>query len=47
MPVTAYREDGTFVVHLDLPGVAPDTIDAPVERNVLTIRAERSRPVLR
>jgi HSP20 family protein len=46
MPMTAYREDGTFVVHLDLPGVAPDTIDATVERNVLTIKAERSRPAL-
>jgi HSP20 family protein len=42
MPMTAYREDGTFVVHIDLPGVSPDTIDATVERNVLTIRAERS-----
>jgi HSP20 family protein len=45
MPMTAYREDGTFVVHIDLPGVSPDTIDVTVERNVLTIRAERSLPV--
>jgi HSP20 family protein len=44
MPMTAYREDGTFVVHIDLPGVTPDTIDATVERNVLTIRAERTLP---
>lgn len=44
MPMTAYRDDGTFVVHIDLPGVSPDTIDATVERNVLTIRAERSLP---
>ena len=44
MPMTAYREDGTFVVHIDLPGVSPDSIDATVERNVLTIRAERSSP---
>lgn len=42
MPMTAYREDGTFVVHIDLPGVTPESIDATVERNVLTIRAERS-----
>lgn len=41
MPMTAYRQDGTLVVHIDLPGVSPDTIDATVERNVLTIRAER------
>ena len=44
MPMTAYREDGSFVIHIDLPGVSPDTIDATVERNVLTIRAERSLP---
>ena len=45
MPMTAYREDGAFVVHLDLPGVDPADIEATVERNVLTIRAERSSPV--
>lgn len=45
MPMTAYRQEGTFVVHIDLPGVSSDTIDATVERNVLTIRAERSLPV--
>ena len=45
MPMTAYREDGTFVVHIDLPGVSPEAIDATVERNVLTIRAERATPV--
>lgn len=45
LPMTAYRDDGTFVVHIDLPGVSPDTIDATVERNVLTIRAERRSPV--
>lgn len=41
MPMDAYREDGTFVVHLDLPGVTPDSIDLTVEQNVLTVRAER------
>jgi HSP20 family protein len=45
MPMTAYREAGAFVVHLDLPGVDPNDIEATVERNVLTIRAERSSPV--
>lgn len=45
MPMTAYRQEGTFVVHIDLPGVSSETIDATVERNVLTIRAERSLPV--
>jgi HSP20 family protein len=45
MPMDAYREDGTFVVHLDLPGVSADTIDLTVEQNVLTVHAERKPPV--
>lgn len=44
MPLDAYRSGDEFVVHFDLPGVAPDSIDLQVERNVLTVRAER-RPV--
>lgn len=44
MPLDAYRSGDQFVVHFDLPGVAPDSIDLQVERNVLTVRAER-RPV--
>ena len=44
MPMTAYREDGNFVVHLDLPGVSPDSIDLTVEQNVLTVHAERKAP---
>ena len=45
MPMAAYREDGTFVVHLDLPGVSADSIDLTVEQNVLTVHAERKPPV--
>jgi HSP20 family protein len=45
MPMTAYREDETFVVHLDLPGASADSIDLTVEQNVLTIHAERKPPV--
>lgn len=41
MPMDAWREGDTFVLEFDLPGVARDTIDLDVERNVLTIRAER------
>jgi HSP20 family protein len=41
MPMDAYRKNNTFVVHLDLPGVAADSIDLTVEQNVLTVRAER------
>jgi HSP20 family protein len=38
----AWREGDTFRMELALPGVAPDTLDIDVERNVLTIRAERA-----
>lgn len=44
MPLDAYRKGDEFVVHFDLPGVAPETIDLDVERNVLTVRAERRSP---
>jgi HSP20 family protein len=42
MPMDAYRRGGEFVVHLDLPGVDPASIDLTVEKNVLTITAERA-----
>ena len=41
MPMDAYRSGSEYVVEFDLPGVAPDSIDLDVERNVLTVRAER------
>ena len=41
MPMDAWREGETFVVELDLPGVDPESVDIDVERNVLTVRAER------
>jgi HSP20 family protein len=44
MPMDAWQEDGEFVVAFDLPGVTPDTVDLNVERNVLTVRAERRDP---
>jgi len=42
MPMDAYRHGDHFVVHLDLPGVDPSTIELTVEKNVLTLSAERS-----
>ncbi len=42
MPMDAYREGDHFVVQFDLPGVDPGSIDLTVEKNVLTVRAERS-----
>ena len=41
MPMDAWREGDRFVIEFDLPGVAKETIDLDVERNVLTVRAER------
>src|SRR4051812_18147927 len=41
MPMDAYRAGDQFVVAFDLPGVSPDAIDLDVERNVLTVKAER------
>lgn len=41
MAMDAWREGDRFVIELDLPGVARDSIDIDVERNVLTVRAER------
>jgi len=41
MPMDAWRENETFRLEFDLPGVQADSIDLDVERNVLTVRAER------
>jgi HSP20 family protein len=41
MAMDAYRSGDEFVVHFDLPGIDPDSIDVNVERDVLTVRAER------
>lgn len=41
MPMDAWREGDRFVLEFDLPGVAKESIDLDVERNVLTVRAER------
>jgi HSP20 family protein len=41
MPMDAWRDGEAFVVEFDLPGVDPSTVDLDVERNVLTVRAER------
>lgn len=41
MPMDAWREGDRFIIEFDLPGVARESIDIDVERNVLTVRAER------
>ncbi|MER6398849.1 Hsp20/alpha crystallin family protein [Kitasatospora sp. NPDC059973] len=41
MPLDAYRTGDEYVMCFDLPGVSPDAIDIDVERNMLTVKAER------
>jgi HSP20 family protein len=42
MPMDAWRDGDQFIVEFDLPGVKADSLDLDVERNVLTVHAERS-----
>jgi HSP20 family protein len=41
MPMDAWRDGDEFIVEFDLPGVKADSLDLDVERNVLTVHAER------
>ncbi len=41
MPMDAWRDGDQFLIEFDLPGISADAVDLDVERNVLTIRAER------
>jgi len=43
VPMDAYRKGGHFIVHFDVPGVDPAGIELTVEKNVLTVSAERAR----
>lgn len=40
----AYRHGDHFVIHFDVPGVEPDSIELTAEQNLLTVRAERNWP---
>lgn len=44
MPMDAYRDGDEYVIAFDLPGVSTEALDIDVERNMLTVKAER-RPV--
>ncbi|MFI5685727.1 Hsp20/alpha crystallin family protein [Streptomyces sp. NPDC051636] len=44
MAMDAYRSGDEFLVHFDLPGIDPESIELDVERNVLNVRAERRSP---
>ena len=41
LPMDAYRHGDQFMVHFDLPGADPSSIELTVEKNVLTVKAER------
>jgi HSP20 family protein len=41
MPMDAWRHGDEFVVEFDLPGVKEDALELDIERNVVTVRAER------
>jgi HSP20 family protein len=42
IPMDVYRRGDEYVVELDLPGVSPDQIEVTAERNVISVRADRS-----
>jgi HSP20 family protein len=42
MPIDLFRTGDHFVLHCDLPGVDPGSIDVGVDGRVLTIRAQRT-----
>jgi len=41
MSMDAWQENDRFIVEFDLPGIDASSIDLDVERNVLTVRADR------
>jgi HSP20 family protein len=42
MPMDLYRSGDHYVVHADLPGVDPGSVDVSVDGGTLTIKAQRS-----
>ncbi len=42
MPMDLYRSGDHYVLHADLPGIDPGSVDVDVENNTLTIKAVRS-----
>lgn len=42
MPMDLYRSGDHYVLHADLPGIDPGSVDVNVDNGTLTIRAERS-----
>jgi len=44
MPIDMYRVEDHYVLHADLPGMDPGSIDVNVDRGVLTLTAHRTPP---
>jgi len=44
MPMDAYRKDDMFLLQLDVPGIAAESVELTVDNNVLTIKATRHAP---
>ncbi|WP_158861907.1 Hsp20/alpha crystallin family protein [Leifsonia sp. AG29] len=42
MPIDLFREGAEYVLHADLPGIDPGSVDVDVDGHLLTIRAQRS-----
>ena len=42
MPMDLYRSGDHYVLHADLPGVDPGSVDVQAENGTLTIKAQRS-----
>ncbi|HEV2768411.1 MAG TPA: Hsp20 family protein, partial [Acidimicrobiales bacterium] len=42
VPMDAYRYGDRFTVQFDIPGIDPSSIDLTVDKDVLTVSAERS-----
>src|SRR5271155_1925114 len=42
MPMDLYRSGDHYVVHADLPGVDPGSVDVSVDGGILTVTAQRS-----
>ncbi|HEX6077751.1 MAG TPA: Hsp20/alpha crystallin family protein [Micromonosporaceae bacterium] len=43
MPMDCYRQGDQYVLHFDLPGIDPESLEVTTENNTLTVRAERRR----
>ena len=46
IPMDAYRKDDMFLLQLDVPGIAVDSVELTVDNNVLTIKAMRHAPTM-